>query len=89
MSPPEQVKNFFVTFLHLSSVYLLICWTYRLDNCVKFENSPGGKTEMAFEDKSLREQKKGIFSQMQDVSNDHESIFWNYISLHVECKRFG
>lgn len=49
-------KNFFVAYL--SSVYLLICWTYRLDNCVKFENSPGGKTEMAFEDKSLREQKK-------------------------------
>ena len=58
MSLPEQVKNLFVTFLHLSSVYLFICWTYRLDNCVKFENSPGGKTEMAFEDKSLREQKK-------------------------------
>ena len=82
------MKNFFVTFLHLSSVYLFICWTYRLDNCVKFENSPGGKTEMAFEDKSLRGQKKkGIFSQMQDVSN--ESIFRNYMSLYVECKRFG
>ena len=58
MSTPEQVKNLFVTFLHLSSVYLLICWTYRLDNCVKFESSPGGKTEMAFEDKSLRGQKR-------------------------------
>ena len=87
MSPRERVKNFFVTFLHLSSVYLFIWWTYRLDNCVKFENSPGGKTEMAFEDKSLRGQKKGIFRQMQDVSN--EGIFWNYISLHVECQRFG
>ena len=43
---------------------------------------------MAFEDKSLRGQKKkGIFSQMQDVSN--ESIFRNYMSLYVECKRLG
>ena len=81
-------KNFFVTFLHLSSVYLLICWTYRLDNCVKFENSPGGKTEMAFEDKSLREQRKAysVKCRTYQMKAFFEIIFHCMSSVNVSVR---
>ena len=81
-------KNFFVTFLHLSSVYLLICWTYRLDNCVKFENSPGGKTEMAFEDKSLREQRKAysVKCRPYQMKAFFEIIFYCMSSVNVSVR---
>ena len=81
-------KNFFVTFLHLSSFYLLICWTYRLDNCVKFESSPGGKTEMAFEDKSLRGQKKAysVKCKTYQMKAFFELIFHRMSSVNVSVR---
>ena len=81
-------KNLFVTFLQLSSVYLLICWTYRLDNCVKFESSPGGKTEMAFEDKSLRGQKKAysVKCRTYQMKAFFELIFHRISSVSVSVR---